>query len=233
MISYNKHVIVSPLYFKSIRMDEEKECRVCREGEDNGENPLYAPCLCSGSILYCHEECLVEWLNRSGNDFCELCKTKYIFQPKYAPNTPEVLPQSEVVVGAARMMLTNVLPQGLRVVVTLVAWLVVMPCITSTLYRSLVFTYSPSHPFISLPATHDSGLSTSQKYSNYLYTNVVSGLLLTGLIVVTFIVLVSLCTPFRYSLPIFLCFCYWFKFRFCDCGFRRCHLATFFAATGH
>lgn len=33
-------------------------CRVCR----GNEGSLYYPCLCTGSIKYVHQECLVEWL---------------------------------------------------------------------------------------------------------------------------------------------------------------------------
>ena len=176
-----------------LEMDDEKECRVCREGDDDGQNPLYAPCLCSGSILYCHEECLVEWLKRSGKDFCELCKTKYVFQPKYAPHTPEVLPKNEVIAGVTRMVMMKFIPQILRVSLALVAWLIIMPCITSTLYRSLVFTYKPSHPFVYAATASgvEDGVASSKTYSTYLYNNVVSGLLLTGVIIVTFIIMVS------------------------------------------
>jgi len=173
-------------------MEEEKECRVCREGDDDGENPLYAPCLCSGSILYCHEECLVEWLKRSGKDYCELCKTTYVFQPKYAPNTPEILPKNELITGVTRLVLTKFVLKVFRVTLALVAWLVIMPCITSTLYRSLVFTYKPTHPFAFSNSGSVAGDAfTVEKYSNYLYHNVVSGLLLTGIIIVTFIIMMS------------------------------------------
>jgi E3 ubiquitin-protein ligase DOA10 len=174
-------------------MDEEKECRVCREDEDSAENPLYAPCLCSGSILFCHENCLVEWLKRSGKDYCELCKTKYVFQPKYASNTPETLPQHELMVGLLRMIMTKFVPQLFRIFLALVAWLIVMPCVTSAIYRSLVFSYKPMHPFVPVaPVPTDVGteMSTVEKYTAYVYKNTVSGLLLTGLIVVTFIIMV-------------------------------------------
>jgi hypothetical protein len=33
------------------------ECRVCRGGAEPGR-PLYSPCLCSGSIKHCHQDCL-------------------------------------------------------------------------------------------------------------------------------------------------------------------------------
>ena len=173
---------------------EEKECRVCREDEDTVENPLYAPCLCSGSILYCHESCLVEWLKRSGKDHCELCKTKYEFKPKYAPHTPEFLSRNEVIVGLLRIFATKLLPNAFRFLVALMIWLVFMPCVTSTLYRSLVFTYLPTQPVehsnISVRNNTDGAEITTNSLENYVYKNTVGGLLLTGLIVVSFIIAV-------------------------------------------
>ncbi len=38
----------------SSSIDEGLECRVCR-GETEENRPLYAPCLCSGSIMYTHQ----------------------------------------------------------------------------------------------------------------------------------------------------------------------------------
>ena len=67
---------------------EERECRICRgEGEEN--NPLYVPCDCRGSIRYCHEDCLVRWLDHSGKDRCELCGVEFAFAPVYAEGAPD------------------------------------------------------------------------------------------------------------------------------------------------
>ena len=43
--------------------DEPLECRICR-GEAEPGRELFVPCKCRGSIMYCHEECLVSWLAR-------------------------------------------------------------------------------------------------------------------------------------------------------------------------
>ena len=59
---------------------EERECRICR-GDAEPENPLYIPCDCRGSIRYCHEDCLVRWLDHSGKDRCELCGVEFAFAP--------------------------------------------------------------------------------------------------------------------------------------------------------
>lgn len=41
--------------------EDPPECRVCRD--DTG--PLIAPCACTGTIKYCHLECLLQWLSHS------------------------------------------------------------------------------------------------------------------------------------------------------------------------
>lgn len=56
------------------------ECRVCRGDEEPGR-PLVSPCLCRGSISYCHQSCLEEWLSFSQKTTCELCHTEYAFDP--------------------------------------------------------------------------------------------------------------------------------------------------------
>ena len=55
-------------------------CRVCRT-ESTPNRPLFYPCVCTGSIKYIHQECLLEWLKYSKKEYCELCKHKYTFQP--------------------------------------------------------------------------------------------------------------------------------------------------------
>lgn len=60
--------------------EEPLECRVCR-GDAEPDRPLVSPCLCSGSISYCHQSCLEEWLSFSQKTSCELCNTEYIFDP--------------------------------------------------------------------------------------------------------------------------------------------------------
>ena len=91
--------------------------------------------------------------------------------------------------GILRMLLTKLIPQVFRVILALVAWLVVMPCITSTLYRSLVFRYNPS---TGQPTDTAAEGGTEASKMDYIFRNAVSGLLLTGMIIVTFIILVHI-----------------------------------------
>uniref|UniRef100_A0A1I7ZH16 RING-type E3 ubiquitin transferase n=1 Tax=Steinernema glaseri TaxID=37863 RepID=A0A1I7ZH16_9BILA len=70
-------------------------CRVCR----SEEGALYYPCMCTGSIKYVHQDCLMEWLKHSKKDVCELCHHKYSFQPIYRPDMPKRLPFVEILRG--------------------------------------------------------------------------------------------------------------------------------------
>lgn len=147
---------------------EEKECRVCREGEEDN-HPLYAPCLCNGSILYCHQDCLEEWLKHSGKDKCELCGMVYSFSPKYSPDMPDAIPIERFVSGSINAIVKRIFPLLLRVLVALFSWLCVVPYITGSMY----------YQFVS---------SATVSYS--IFDGIVTGILLTGLVAVTFIVLV-------------------------------------------
>ena len=72
-----------------------KVCRICymEEEEENEENPLIQPCICSGSMKFIHLQCLKQWIGTrscikidNSEDCsiflikpveCELCKTKF------------------------------------------------------------------------------------------------------------------------------------------------------------
>ena len=73
----------------------EKICRICLggdgdESESTEDNPLFAPCICSGTMKYVHLECMKQWVHNKRhsketdrvksynwkNLECELCKHK-------------------------------------------------------------------------------------------------------------------------------------------------------------
>lgn len=58
-------------------------CRICHESDSI--SPLLSPCLCSGSLRYVHEFCLIQWLTASETNSCELCKFPFIMQSKIKP----------------------------------------------------------------------------------------------------------------------------------------------------
>lgn len=62
--------------------EEERFCKICFEQTSNElTSRLIAPCKCSGSVKYIHEECLKTWLVSQNIDLkyanCELCQTSY------------------------------------------------------------------------------------------------------------------------------------------------------------
>ncbi|XP_068141999.1 LOW QUALITY PROTEIN: E3 ubiquitin-protein ligase MARCHF6 [Drosophila tropicalis] len=73
-------------------------CRVCR-CEAQQDRPLFYPCICTGSIKYIHQDCLMQWMRYSHKEYCELCGHRFSFQPIYAPDMPRVLPLKDVLVG--------------------------------------------------------------------------------------------------------------------------------------
>lgn len=44
------------------KLDEEALCRICFCNENTENNPLIAPCECTGSIKYIHTDCIKQWL---------------------------------------------------------------------------------------------------------------------------------------------------------------------------
>lgn len=108
-------------------------CRVCRsEGTD--EQPLFYPCLCSGSIKYIHQDCLVEWLKHSRKRYCELCKHPFTFSPVYAEQMPKKIPFTVILYGLVKKSIS-----GGRVLFSwsfaTVLWFLAVPVITAHIFR--------------------------------------------------------------------------------------------------
>lgn len=165
-------------------MDEaELECRVCREGPTD-DRKLYAPCMCSGSILWCHQDCLEQWLNHSGKDYCELCKTKYVFRPVYAENTPKSIPLKLLLLSFVNTCYLRIIPLLARIVAIIVCWLITVPAITSIVYRNMLY--------IDRVARGNVSLSSLDLTSLNVWDNTISGLVITGLIGLSFILLVCI-----------------------------------------
>ena len=66
---------------------EEKCCKICFESNSSElTGKLIAPCKCSGSVKYIHEECLKTWLVSQNVDLklanCELCNNFYKMEIK-------------------------------------------------------------------------------------------------------------------------------------------------------
>ncbi|CAI9714795.1 E3 ubiquitin-protein ligase MARCH6-like [Octopus vulgaris] len=116
-------------------------CRVCRS-EGTPDKPLYHPCVCTGSIKFIHQDCLVQWLKYSKKEYCELCKYRFAFTPIYSPDMPKRLPIKDIFSG----LLTSIgraVRYWFHYTLVAFAWLGVVPLTACRIYRCL-FTGSVS-----------------------------------------------------------------------------------------
>jgi len=116
--------------------DLEKDiCRVCRLEGIPGQS-LFHPCLCTGSIKYIHQICLVQWMRYSGKEYCVLCGHRLSFALIYAPDTPQWLPIKYVAACVTSSVFTGI-KYWLRRIYEGFTSLIVIPFIVCQIYRSL------------------------------------------------------------------------------------------------
>uniref|UniRef100_W5N7T3 E3 ubiquitin-protein ligase MARCHF6 n=1 Tax=Lepisosteus oculatus TaxID=7918 RepID=W5N7T3_LEPOC len=126
------------------KMDTAEEadiCRVCRS-EGTPDKPLYHPCVCTGSIKFIHQECLVQWLKHSRKEYCELCKHRFAFTPIYSPDMPSRLPIQDIFAGLVTSIGTAI-RYWFHYTLVAFAWLGVVPLTACRIYKCL-FTGSVS-----------------------------------------------------------------------------------------
>ncbi|XP_053685217.1 E3 ubiquitin-protein ligase MARCHF6 [Sabethes cyaneus] len=122
-------------------------CRVCR-CEAQSDRPLFHPCICTGSIKWIHQDCLMQWMRYSRKEYCELCGHRFSFTPIYSPDMPRVLPLKYVAGGLLSSVGTAV-KYWIHYSMVAVAWLGVVPL---TSYRTYRFLFSGSiDMLLSLP----------------------------------------------------------------------------------
>ncbi|KAG6458728.1 hypothetical protein O3G_MSEX011025 [Manduca sexta] len=122
-------------------------CRFCRS-EATSDRPLFHPCICTGSIKWIHQECLVQWMRYSRKEICELCGHRFSFMPIYSPDMPRRLPIRDVVGGLVTSVASAV-KDWLHYTLVALAWLGIVPLTACRTYRCL---FSGSlDPVISLP----------------------------------------------------------------------------------
>ncbi|XP_012226741.1 E3 ubiquitin-protein ligase MARCHF6 [Linepithema humile] len=110
-------------------------CRVCRS-EGLADRPLFHPCICTGSIKWIHQECLVQWMRYSRKEYCELCGYRFSFTPIYSPDMPRRLPLRDVVGGLFTSIVTAV-KYWLHYTLVAAAWLGIVPLTACRTYRAL------------------------------------------------------------------------------------------------
>jgi len=123
----------------SIKMMEDLQgadiCRVCRS-EGLPDRPLFHPCICTGSIKWIHQECLVQWMRYSRKEYCELCGHRFSFTPIYSPDMPRRLPLRDVAGGLLSSVATAV-KYWLHYTLVALAWLGFVPLTACRIYRCL------------------------------------------------------------------------------------------------
>lgn len=110
-------------------------CRVCRS-EGVPDRPLFHPCICTGSIKWIHQECLMQWIRYSRKDYCELCSHRFAFIPIYSPDMPRRLPLKDLASGLLSSIATAV-KYWLHYTLVAIAWLGMVPLSACRIYRAL------------------------------------------------------------------------------------------------
>ncbi|OXU26304.1 hypothetical protein TSAR_001258 [Trichomalopsis sarcophagae] len=110
-------------------------CRVCRS-EGLPDRPLFHPCICTGSIKWIHQECLVQWMRYSRKEYCELCGYRFSFTPIYSPDMPRRLPLRDVIGGLFSSVVTAV-KYWLHYTLVAIAWLGIVPLTACRTYRAV------------------------------------------------------------------------------------------------
>uniref|UniRef100_A0A672H602 E3 ubiquitin-protein ligase MARCHF6 n=1 Tax=Salarias fasciatus TaxID=181472 RepID=A0A672H602_SALFA len=124
--------------------DDVDICRVCRS-EGSQDKPLYHPCVCTGTIKFVHQECLLLWLKHSRKEYCEVCSHRFAFTPIYSPDMPPRLPVQDIFVGLV-ISIGTALKYWLHYTLVAFAWLGVVPLTAYRIYKCL-FTGSVSSLF--------------------------------------------------------------------------------------
>lgn len=116
-------------------IEDDDICRVCRM-EGSVDKPLHFPCVCTGSIKYIHQDCLVQWIAHSKKEYCELCNHKFIFKPVYSPDMPKSIPFHELLRGLEKNIL-RALRLWFHYTLVVVAWLGIVPLTAYRIYKCL------------------------------------------------------------------------------------------------
>jgi len=121
---------------ENINIENEMDiCRVCR-CEATSDKPLFYPCVCTGSIKYIHQECLVQWLKYSKKEYCELCKHKFSFAPIYHPDMPKRLPAKDIITGLLKNIF-KAIKFWLHSTLVAISWMAIVPLTACRIYRCL------------------------------------------------------------------------------------------------
>ncbi|XP_022255063.1 E3 ubiquitin-protein ligase MARCH6-like, partial [Limulus polyphemus] len=116
-------------------VNETDMCRICRSQGMPG-SPLYYPCACTGSMKYVHEECLMQWLKYSKNEFCEVCTHHFSFIPVYSTDVSRSNSLKDVLL-VITWGIFKILKRYVWYGFILGLWLGVLPLITARIFTFL------------------------------------------------------------------------------------------------
>ena len=117
--------------------EEVPACRICRS-EEEPDAPLYHPCKCTGSIRYCHQDCLVQWLQHSQKKHCELCGFHFVFHKHYTQDMPQGILSTWLYFRYFAWHLVVAASWLIRVAVVSVSWLIFVPYATLRIWTSYI-----------------------------------------------------------------------------------------------
>ncbi len=117
---------------------------------------------------------------------CELCGTKFRFAPCYFEGAPVQLPLHEVVLGLCGAAFARWLPFVMRIALALGMWLFFAPLATS--YAYIGWLHSPA--------------SVAKRLRwDFLLSDTISGAVIAGIVVVSFLSLMSFADFLRFNIP--------------------------------
>ena len=122
--------------------------------EGTPERPLFHPCICTGSIKFIHQDCLLQWLRYSKKEFCELCSHRFSFTPIYSPDMPKRLPLSIVFSGFLGTV-AHAVRFWLHYTVVAIAWLGVVPLTACRQVLKKSESYRVNRPSIPFKCARD------------------------------------------------------------------------------
>jgi hypothetical protein len=126
-----------------------------------------------------HQDCLEQWLSHSKKDTCELCFSKYHFEPQYAENTPDIIPLGVLISSIFKLSLFKCLPFMVRIVTAIIVWLVFVPIGTTCVYSICIGRHN---------------LITREFSWVLLKSHITNGIVLDAVIALSLLILVSMYT---------------------------------------
>ena len=135
--------------------------------------------------------CLVSFffLSVPSSGRCELCHTKFRFDPQYAENTPHRLPTYEVILGLSSRFVAKWLPLALRIALAIACWLMIAPFLTACLYHG--WMHRPSSILTRYSTTDEQEGRQQRQPKDLIASDIVSGAIIAAFVIIGFLSIMS------------------------------------------